>query len=285
MMRIGLLFDLHVTQGQRRAYDGVERARRGFEILNEKGVDWTLLGGDLRSLASKTTERVSWGEWHGDRDDQYYRKDFRRVKRLLDTELDAPYRVIRGNHDRPLSVFQEVFPPERYPRYWATREGGVRHVFLDSSPNAGYHALYQTQNFVTAPQLSMLDRLFDEDDETPTFVYCHTPLTTFPTLESNWEQGRTGAYRYTLNYPAVQRRLERGQTVLVNSGHYSPDRGRAARTVGGVTHAISRHFGKSNPQYDGDLRWLDIDADAGRASVHYHDLRDGSEGEIGRIEW
>lgn len=284
-MRIGLLFDLHVTRGQRREYDGVDRARRGFNVLNEKRVDWTLVGGDLRSLASKTTERVGWGSWHGDPEDQYYRKDFQRVKHLLETELDSPYRVVRGNHDRPLSAFRDVFPADEYPRYWSTREDGVRHVFLDPSPNAGYHAVYQTQNFVSAPQLSMLDRLFDEDSKTPTFVYCHVPLTTFPSIESNWMQGRTGAYRYTLNYPAVQRRLERGETVLVNSGHYSPDRGRAARTVNGVTHVLARHFGGSDPTHDGDLRVLDIDADAGVATVRYHDLRDGSEGEIARIEW
>lgn len=283
-MRIGLLFDLHVTRGQRRAYDGAERASRGLAVLNEKDVDWTLVGGDLRSLASKTTERVGWGTWHGDADDQYYRTDFRRVERLLDEELDSPYRVIRGNHDRPLSVFQEVFDPEDHPRFWAAHEGGVRHVFLDTSPNAGYHALYQTQNFVSAPQLSMLDRLFDRDPEIPTFVYAHTPLTTFPSIDE-WGHGRTGAYRYTLNYPAVQRRLERGETVLVNSGHYSQDRGRVTREVGGVTHVLARHFGKSDPDYNGDLRWLDIDADAGVAAVYYHDLRDGSEGEICRLEW
>lgn len=284
-MRVGLLFDVHVTRGQRRDYDGDERARRGCAVLNDLGVDWTLVGGDLRSLASKTTDRVDWGGWHGDGDDQYYRRDFERAKRLFDAELDAPYRVVRGNHDRPLEAFREVFTPEEHPRYWATREGGVRHVFLDSSPSHGYHALYQTQNFVTAPQLSLLDRLFDRDATVPTFVYCHVPLTTFPTLESDWYQGRTGAYRYTLNHPAVQRRLARGETVLVNSGHYSQDRGRAARTVDGVTHVIARHFGKSDPSYDGDLRWLDIDPDAGVASVHYHDMRDGAEGEIARITW
>ncbi|MFB6183552.1 MAG: metallophosphoesterase [Haloarculaceae archaeon] len=285
-MRVGMVFDLHVTEGQRRPYDGFERAKRGLQILNDRNVDWTLVGGDLRSFASKNAERVGpWGEWAGDPDNPYFRRDFERVRRLLDDHLDSPYRVIRGNHDRPLSVFRETFPPEEFPRWDAVREGGVRFVFLDSSPSEGYHSLYQTQNFVTAPQLSMLDRLMDRDPTVPTFVFCHAPLAPFRSLDPDWETGRTAAYRFTLNYPAVQRRLERGDAVVVNCGHYSPDRGRATTRVNGVTHVIARHFGKSDPDYDGDVRWMDVDADGGEAVVRYYDLSTDETGVITRVEW
>lgn len=283
--RIGLLFDMHVTNGKRRDYDGVPRAERGIDVLNDRDVDWTLAGGDLRTLASNDPDRVEWRDWHGDPADEYYGSDYEVARALLDDRLDSPYRAIRGNHDRPLSVWEEHFPPAEHPRWGHWRADGVRYVLLDTNPHAGYHHLTQTQNYVSAPQLSMLDRLFDADGEVPTFVFSHAPLTKHHDLGGEWETGRTAAYRFVLNYPAVQRRLARGETVLANAGHYSQDHGREARVEHGVTYVMARHFGKSDPAYAGDVRWLDVDPDAGEAVVRYHDLSTGDEGVITRVEW
>ncbi|WP_137285429.1 metallophosphoesterase family protein [Halorussus salinisoli] len=290
MRTIGLLFDLHVmsdthAECERREYDGVSRARRACEKLNEVGVDWTVVGGDLRTLASHYPERTDWGGWHDDPDNKYYRKDFRRAKALLDDELDGEYHPIRGNHDRPLSVWKEFFPPEEYPQWFHFREDGARYVFLDSNPHQGFHHLTQTQNFVTAPQLSMLERLMDGDPDVPTFVFCHAPLAKHTELHPDWETGYTSAYRFTLNYPSVQHLLERGNTVFVNSGHYSSDHGRETTEVNGVKYVIARHLGGSNPSYAGDVRWMTVDTDEREATVTYYDLATDEEGTLAEANW
>lgn len=106
--------------------------------------EWTvkrsILGlAGFRPTSSHSPGRTDWGGWHGDPDNKYYRKDFRRTKALLDDELDGEYHLIRGNHDRPLSVWQEFFPPNEYPPWFHFREDGARYVFLDSNPHQGYH--------------------------------------------------------------------------------------------------------------------------------------------------
>ena len=287
---VGMLFDMHVMSdlhaepGERRDYDGVPRARRAVRRLNDLGVDWTVVGGDLRTLASRDPSRTDWGNWHGHADNEYYRDDYERAIDVLDG-LDAPYYPIRGNHDRPVSVWEEFFPPEAYPRWFFLEDGGARYVFLDSNPHEGYHHLTQTQNFVSAPQLSMLERLMDDDPEVPTFVFCHAPLAAHTDLHPEWASGRTGAYRITLNYPSVQRVLERGTTVLVNTGHYSQDHGREAKAVEGVEYVLARHFGGSDPDYAGDLRWMTVDTDEREATVHYRDMMREEEGVITTATW
>lgn len=287
---IGVLCDAHVSAGDRRVSDGVAVTSAAIEKLNDVGVDWTLLGGDLRTPAQPDED---WGGWDGDPENAYYRADFERAKALFDDELESDYFVIRGNCDRPLPLYREYFPADEYPLWFWFEDDGARYVFLDSNPHEGYHALTDTQNFVTAPQLSMLERLMDADDEIPTFVFCHTPLAKHTEIHDEWATTVRGdiatsaaSYFWTGNYPSVQRVLERGNTVMVNSGHLYIDYGRGSRVVDGVEYVIARHLVHPNdPDYAGDVRWLTVDAAERRASVHYYDVGADTEGKITTATW
>lgn len=59
---IGMLFVPHVVAGDRRAHDGVDVVRRAIEKLNDVGVDWTVVGGDVRSFNPPipTVEETGW---------------------------------------------------------------------------------------------------------------------------------------------------------------------------------------------------------------------------------
>lgn len=286
MTRVGLLYDPHIVANpDRRAHDGVAVVERAMAKLNEVGVDWTVIGGDLRSFVSRDPEKVDWGGWDGDSEDYYYRSDFERAKSLFDEHLDTYY-VIRGNNDRPLGVFREVFPRDEYPLYFHFEDDAARYVFLDSNPSQGYHHLQETQSYVSSPQLSMLESLMDDDSEIPTFAFVHAPLAKHTELMADWETGIGPAYRLTLNHPSVQRVLERGNTVFVNSGHYYPDEGRGSIRIEGVEYVLARHLVHSpEPDYAGDVRWLDVDTDAGTASVHYYDVGADEEGVISHRTW
>jgi hypothetical protein len=210
---IGLIYDAHISAGGRRKSDGVDVTRRAIAKLNEVGVDWTLLGGNLRAPALPDGD---WGGWSGDPENSYYRADFERANALFDDALDSEYFVIRENCDKPLSVYREYFPAERYPQWFWFADDGARYVFLDTNPHEGYHELTDTQNFVTAPQLSMLERLMDHNAEVPTFVFAHVPLAKHTEIHDEWSTTVRGniatsaaSYFWTQNYPSVQRILER----------------------------------------------------------------------------
>ncbi|MFC6976885.1 metallophosphoesterase family protein [Halomicroarcula sp. GCM10025709] len=210
---IGLLYDPHIVAGGRDGYDGVPTVEAAIDRLNEVPVDWTVVGGDLRHLLGAANEhndgRTDWGGWHGDPDNYFYRRDFGRAKRLFDERLDGDYVVARGNNDRPLDVYREYFPAEAFPQWGWFVEDGARYVVLDTNPHPGHHALRDQQNFVSAPQISMLERLMDTDPEIPTFVFLHAPVAKHQGID-DWETGHTAAYKLTLNYPTVQRVLARG---------------------------------------------------------------------------
>lgn len=283
---IGLLYDPHVISGDRRANDGVATTRAAMEKLREVGVDWTVIGGDLVNLTTPMAGNVEWGEWHGDPDNYYYRDDFRRAKELFDDGLDGEYHVVRGNVDRPLSVYREFFPAEEFPQWQWFVEDGARYVFLDSSPHEGYHHLTECQNFVSSPQLAMLERLMDRDPEIPTFVFVHAPLAEHTELHDDWNTGVEAGYYLTRNYLSVQRVLERGNTVFVNSGHYYSASDRGSVVVDGVEYVIARHLTKNPyPEWRGDVRWMTVDADEGSAAVHYYDLDADEEGTITETTW
>lgn len=284
MRTIGLLYDLHVGIGRYEHED--ERVQRAaIDKLNEVGVDWTLAGGDLR-LLSPWEEETEWGEWHGDPDDAFYHSEFGRAKELLDDRLESDYYVIRGNNERPMSAYRRHFPAEEFPLWFQFEDDGARYVFLDSNPHEGYHPLNEIQNFVTAPQLSMLERLMDEDSEIPTFVFCHAPLCKHTELDDDWETG-SKPYFFVLNYQTVQSVLARGNTVFVNSGHYYYDHGRGSKVENGVEFVLARHLSHMSEEsdYGGDVRWLNVDTENDRAEVRYYDVGADEEGLLTETTW
>jgi len=288
MRRIGLVFDPHMSADPPRyALDGVSVVSDAIDKLNEVGVDWTVIGGDLRHMIFPSQGDTQWGTWHGEPENYYYRRDFAKVKDLLDSALDSEYFPIRGNNDRPIRVYREFFPAEEYPLWYWFVDDGARYVFLDSNPHEGYHTLTEVQNFVSAPQISMLERLMDEDPELPTFVFNHAPLAKHTELRDDWATGFKGAgYYLTLNHLTVQRVLERGNTVFVNSGHVYEDCGRGSRAVNGIEYVLARHLvHDEDPDYGGDVRWMTVDTDDQTAAVHYYDVGSETEGTIVRAEW
>ncbi|SEP02993.1 hypothetical protein SAMN04487948_11162 [Halogranum amylolyticum] len=284
MRTIGLLYDLHVGVG-RYEYEDESVQHAAIDKLNEVGVDWTLAGGDLR-LLSPWEEETEWGSWHDDSDDAFYHSEFRRAKELLDNRLESDYYVIRGNNERPMSAYRKHFPADEFPQWFHFEDDGARFVFLDSNPHEGYHPLNEIQNFVTAPQISMLERLMDEDDEIPTFVFCHAPLCRHYELDDNWET-HSKPYFYVLNCKTVQAVLERGNTVMVNTGHYWYDHGRGSRVINGVEYILARHLShmSEEAEYGGDVRWLTVNADAREAAVHYYDVGTNEEGVLTTTTW
>lgn len=287
---IGFLCDPHIVGDDRRSHDSVDIAERAIEKLNEVGVDWTVLGGDLRSYTVPIPEDdapfTGWGSWNGDPENYHFRNDFEKAKRLFDEGLESEYFVIRGNNDRPLSVFREFFPESAYPLWYWFRDGGARYVFLDSNPSPGYHILDERQNVVTAPQLSMLERLMDRDPDVPTFVFCHTPLAKHREIVDDWETGRMSSQFVTLNYPSVQHVLERGNTVIVNTGHYYGGEGRGSTRVEGIEYVNARHLAHGHdPDYAGDVRWMTVDTEARTAEVHYYDVGADDVGSIVTAWW
>lgn len=297
---IGLLYDTHIDDQGRKAYDGKATTEAAIDKLNAEGMDWTVHGGDIRTLATKTLSDIDWGGWEGKSDNEFYKSDFSWMKDCLDNRLNGPYYILRGNHDRPVSVLRDVFPSADYSvpddngrtdTYWGVEEkDGVRYVYLDTNPSPGYHVDTQTQAYLSSPQLSMLDRLMDQDSSMPTFVFIHANAVKHTELgglsEGDWTTGANGSYYMTANHLAIQRRLERGSTVLVNSGHKFEDIGRGSRTKNGVTYVLSRHLvHPRDPNYDGDVRWLVVDTTAGTATVHYYDVGADSEGTITSISW
>ncbi len=291
MRRIGLLYDIHIVSELRSGYrqDGVEITETAIDKLNERDVDWTVVGGDLRTYITPTADSAeTLATWEGDENNVHYRQDFVRAKELLDERLQEDYYIIRGNNDRPIDIYREVFPAKNYPLWFWFEDAGARFVFLDSNPHQGYHHLTETQNFVSAPQLSMLDRLMDRDPDIPTFVFIHAPLAKHPEVTEDWESGYRGSYYITANYPAVQRVLERGNTILVNSGHFFPDEGRGSNTVRGVTYALGRHLvrsGDPDERNAGDVRWMDVDTETRRAVVRYYDIGEDEEGVLATSSW
>lgn len=287
---IGMVYDPHITAGDRRKHDGVATVTQALEKLNEVGVDWTVIGGDVRSLATPAvideSSPVDWGGWDGQEENAYYRNDFQKAKALFEKVLDSPYYVIRGNNDRPLPIYQSVFSQKDHPRWGHFIDDGARYVFLDSNPDIGYHMLNERQNFVSAPQLSMLDRMMDEEPEIPTFVFCHAMLAKQPGYGPNWDTGLKGAYYVTTNYPSVQFRLERGNTIIVNSGHYYGGEDRGAVNVDGIEYVNARHLVHGgDPEYAGDVRWMEVDTESNKATVRYYNLEDDSEGTLVSTTW
>lgn len=286
---IGMIYDPHLVEGNRDGYDGVPTVETAIDKLNDVDVDWTVIGGDLRHLLAASSEynfdRTDWGGWHGEEDNYFYRRDFALAKSTFDDRLDGEYFVARGNNDRPLGVYREYFPEAEFPQWCWFVEDGARYVILDTNPHQGYHSLRDQQNFVSAPQISMLERLMDEDSEIPTFVFLHAPVAKHDGIDS-WDTGRNAAYYLTLNYPTVQRVLSRGNTVFVNSGHYWPDNGRNVREVDGVKYVIARHLVHNrDPDYGGDIRWMDVDADQGVAEIKYYDVGGDEEGTLATADW
>lgn len=284
MRTIGLLYDLHVGIG-RYEHEDEHVQRAAIDKLNDVGVDWTLAGGDLR-LLSPWEEQTEWGEWHGDSDDAFYHSEFGRAKELLDERLESEYYVIRGNNERPMSAYRKHFPAEEFPLWFHFEEDGARYVFLDSNPHEGYHPLTEIQNFITAPQISMLERLMDEDPDIPTFVFTHAPLCKHTELDENWEI-RSKPYFFVLNYQTVQRVLARGNTVFVNSGHYYYDHGRGSKVENGVEFVLARHLShmSSESDYGGDVRWMNVDTDTNYAEVRYYDVGADEEGVLTETTW
>lgn len=267
MRTIGLLYDLHIGVGRYEHGDeSVQRA--AIDKLNEVGVDWTLAGGDLRLLSPWEAE-TEWSEWHGDPDDAFYHSEFERARELLDDRLDSEYYVIQGNNERPMSAYRKHFTAEEFPPWFYFEDDGARYVFLDSNPHDGYHPLCEIQNFVTTPQISMLERLIDEDPDVPTFVFCHASLCKHTELDDNWETDAK-PYFFVLNCQTVQSILERGNTVLVNSRHYYySDHGRGSRVINGVGYVLARHLSHMSEEsdYGGDVRWMNVDTETDRAEV------------------
>lgn len=286
---IGMIYDPHIVEGDRDGYDGVPTVEAAIDKLNEVGVDWTVLGGDLRHLLAASSEfnfdRTDWGGWHGDPDNYFYHRDFGKAKAMFDDRLDGDYFVVRGNNDRPLDVYREYFPADEFPQWFWFTEDGARYVGLDTNPHLGYHSLRDQQNFVSAPQISMLERLMDEDPGVPTFVFLHAPVAKHEGIDA-WDTGRNAAYYLTLNYPTVQRVLERGNTVFVNSGHYWPDTGRNVEEINGVRYVIARHLVHNrDSDYGGDVRWMRVDADDRVAEISYYDVGADEEGTLASTEW
>lgn len=284
MRTIGLLYDLHVGVGRYEHEDeSVQRA--AVDKLNSVGVDWTLVGGDLR-LLSPWEEETQWGEWHGDPEDAFYHSEFERAKRLLDDRLESDYYVIRGNNERPMSAYRKHFPESVFPQWFHFEDDGARYVFLDTNPHEGYHPLTEIQNFVTTPQVSMLERLMDDDPEIPTFVFSHAPLCKHTELDGNWET-RSKPYFFVLNYKTVQRVLARGNTVMVNSGHYYYDHGRGSKVENGIEFVLARHLShmSSESDYGGDVRWMNVDADARHVEVRYYDVGADEVGVLTERTW
>ena len=284
LQTIGLLYDLHVGVG-RYEYEDNSVQQAAIDKLNEVGVDWTVVGGDLR-LLSPWEEQTQWGEWHGDPGDAFYHSEFERARELLDERLESDYYVIRGNNERPMSAYRKHFPEKEFPLWFHFEDNGVRYVFLDSNPHQGYHPLTEIQNFITSPQISMLMRLMDEDGTVPTFVFCHAPLCKHTELDENWETG-SKPYFFVLNYLAVQRVLERGNTVFVNSGHYYYDHGRGSKQVNGVEYVLARHLShmSSESDYGGDVRWMTIDTERRYAAVHYCDIGSDTQRVLTETSW
>lgn len=280
---IGLLYDPHMGTG-RYPHEETDVVARAVDKLNDVGVDWTVVGGDLR-LLSPWEDETDWGGWDGDPDDAFYRSELEKAKRLLDNSLESEYYLIRGNNDRPIDVFREVFPEDEYPLWYWFEDDGARYVFLDSNPHEGYHVLTEIQNFVSAPQISMLERLMDDDPEVPTFVFVHAPLAKHTEIDDDWET-RENPYFVTLNYPVVQSVLERGNTVLVNSGHYWYDHGRGSKVVEGVEYVLARHLVHLDEEgYAGDIRWMEVDTTNRTAEVFYYDVGTDEEGTITAVTW
>jgi hypothetical protein len=284
LQTIGLLYDLHVGSG-RYEYEDSSVQQTAIDKLNEVGVDWTVVGGDLR-LLSPWEEQTQWGEWHGDPEDAFYHREFERARELLDERLERDYYVIRGNNERPMSAYRKHFPEEEFPLWFHFEDDGVRYVFLDSNPHQGYHPLTEIQNFITSPQISMLMRLMDEDPTIPTFVFCHAPLCKHTELDENWET-RSKPYFFVLNYQTVQRAFERGNTVFVNSGHYYYDHGRGSKQINGVEYVLARHLShmSSEPDYGGDVRWMTVDTERKHAAVHYYDIGSDTQGVLTETNW
>jgi len=290
MRTIGLIFDPHLAADPERhiadgAHDGTATVDAGIDKLQEVGVDWTVIGGDLRHLISPIHGKTDWGGWHGETDNEYYHEDWELAREFFDERLEEYY-PIRGNLDRPVSLYREYFPAEEYPLWYWFEDDGARYVFLDTNPHEGYHTLTEAQNFASAPQLSMLNRLMDQDPEIPTFVFAHAPLAKHRDLKEDWETGHSGVYHTVLNYPSVQDVLERGNTVFVNSGHVKSDYGRDAREVNGVEYVLARHLlHQREPDYGGDVRWMTVDAAERHAAVHYYDVGGDEEGMITETTW
>lgn len=287
---VGMIFDPHIVHGDRRDHDGVAVVRKAIDRLNAEDPDWTVIGGDIRSFVTPAEidreSVVDWGGWDGDPTNKYYRKDYPKAKALFEDRLDGEYRVIRGNNDRPIDVFRSYFPRVEHPPWSAAVADGVRYVFLDSNPDPGYHLLDERQNFISAPQLSMLDRLMDTAPEMPTFVFCHAPLAKHPEFGPEWDVGKQSAYYVTTNLASVQHRLERGNTVVVNTGHYFGGEGRGAVNVGGIEYVNARHLVKgSNPEYGGDVRWMDVDVERQAATVWYYDVGADETGKLVTATW
>lgn len=283
---IGLLYDPHIIADDRREHDGVSTARAAIRHLNDIGVDWTVVGGDLTQLARASRHTVDWGGWDGDPDNPYYRADFERAREVLDDGLDNPYFAIRGNVDRPLHEYQAVFPPDEHPQWHWFAADGARYVFLDSNPHEGYHHLTECQNFISSPQLAMLERLMDRDPDIPTFVFVHAPLARHTEFHDDWDSGIEVHYYLTRNHPTVRAVLERGNTVFVNSGHYYKAPGRGSVVVNDIEYVIARHLTRNpDPDWAGDVRWLTVDPDDRAATVHYRDLSTGDTGEIAARTW
>lgn len=122
--------------------------------------------------------------------------------------------------------------------------------------------------------------------EIPTFVFCHTSLTKHRGISDGWDVGKGSAYGVPLNYPSVQHVLERGNTVIVNTGHYYGGEGCSLNPVEGIEYATGRHFVHgAEPEYGGDVRLFFVDSEARTAEVRYYDVDDDEEGTLVTPNW
>ena len=297
MTTIGLLYDTHVTYGTRKAGDGQAQMDAAIDKINEQAPDWTVHGGDIRPLSPMTSpNEVDWGGWDGDDDNVFYHKDFNEAKTRLENRLNSEYRVCRGNHDRPYHVLQDYFPSDRHsPNAESAEDGdpagyygseivnGVRYVYLDSNGTMGYSAQDQIEAWVSANQLSMLDRLADDDSNIPTFVFLHNPLVQHGN-DYNYKSGKAYNYELIYNRTSVRSRLEKMNTQLVHSGHVFSQQDADSTTVNGIEYTIGDHLYRygSTP---GDVRWLTVDESAKSATLSYYDFETGTKSDLTTVSW
>jgi hypothetical protein len=306
---LGLLYDTHVYSGSRRSDNAEQYTKTAIDKLNSVGVDFTVHGGDLRPFGSVTSpDKVDWGGWDGS-DNPYYEADFGVIKDLLETRLNSDYYLVRGNHDRPLPIVKEYFPPEQYSpsddlgnteHYFGVEEtGGARYIYLDSNPTEGYHAEEQNQQFVSAPQISMISRLMNADPDIPTFVFSHAMLVPHGEVSGSitnttFNTGREASYFQTRNSLSVRAALEEGNgaTKMVNTGHYNrhvgQNSGRGSRNlqlVSGSGTSIEYVTAGHLAPAGGDVRWLTVDTTNNTAEVNYYHVGSDTQGTITSISW
>ena len=148
----------------------------------------------------------------------------------------------------------------------------------------GYAAQDQLEAWITANQLSMLDRLADDDPDIPTFVFLHNP---FVMHENgyNFASEKANIYELIYNRSAVRARLERMNTQLVHSGHVYQQQDVNSTTMNGIEYTIGDHFYRYGDTNLGDVRWLNVDESAQSATLSYYDFGAGAQSDLTTVTW